>query len=111
MSLQERENSTGLSRSRKIPLNKKEKNTNRSRENEEVVEHILDIPVISVNRWMADSVLLDLRSGTTTRLETRGRLDLAVPFTPFTPNRQNSNQVVLEHLYWRTPATPSSMVV
>ena len=42
---------------------------------------------------------------------TWGRLDLAVPFTPFTPNRQNSNQVVLEHLYRRTPATPSSKVV
>ena len=41
----------------------------------------------------------------------RGRLDLAVLFTPFTPNRQNSNQVVLEHLYRRTPATPSSKVV
>ena len=40
-----------------------------------------------------------------------GRLDLAVPFTPFTPNRQYSNQVVLEHLYRRTPATPSSKVV
>ena len=44
-------------------------------------------------------------------METLGRLDLAVPFTPFTPNRQNSNQVVLEHLYRRTPATPSSKVV
>ena len=42
---------------------------------------------------------------------TWGRLDLAVPFAPFTPNRQNRNQVVLEHLYRRTPATPSSKVV
>ena len=41
----------------------------------------------------------------------RGRLDLAVPFTPFTPDRQNSNQAVLEQLYRRTPATPSSKVV
>ena len=41
----------------------------------------------------------------------RGRIDVAVPFTPFTLNRQYSNQVVLEHLYRRTPATPSSKVV
>ena len=41
----------------------------------------------------------------------RRGLDIAVPFTPFTPNRQKKNQVVLEHLCWRTPATLSSKVV
>ena len=43
--------------------------------------------------------------------ETRGRLDLAVLFTPSTPNRQNRNQVrwnICAGVRW---STPSSKVV
>ena len=40
-----------------------------------------------------------------------GRLDLAVPFTPFTPNMQNRNQVCWNICAGVRRSTPSSEVV
>ena len=40
--------------------------------------------------------------------KSRGRLDLAVPFTPSTPNRQNRNQVcwnICAGVRWSTPCS------
>ena len=43
--------------------------------------------------------------------ETQGRLDLAVLFTPFTPNRQNRNQVCWNICAGVCRSTPYSEVV
>ena len=72
---------------------------------------IIDIISQCYQNLLTSSGLSIVMHGVISLPDSMGRLDLAVPFTPFTPNRQNSNQVVLEHLCRRTPATPSSKVV
>ena len=64
-------------------------------------------------QYQGKTILLDYEElcPTKNELVSRGRLDLAVPFTPSTPNRQNMNQVCWNICAGVRRSTPYSEVV